>query len=151
MSTNFTSVDVDVPIAVAYDEWTKLERFPVFIDNVASVTETEVDQHHWVTKIAGVEREFDTRIVEKVPQQRIEWVNVNGVDHRGAVTFESASPERTTITVELDLSPRTMVERVADEFGLVNVPMRSGMNGFKASVEALLTGVQHNAPNNPST
>jgi len=150
MSTNVTSVDVDVPIAVAYDEWTRLERFPAFVDDLASVTETEHDQHHWVTKMAGVEREFDTRIVGKIPQQRIEWVNVDGVDHRGAVTFESSSPERTTITVELDLSPSTVVEAVADSLGLVNVRLRSGLNDFKQSVEALLVGVQHNAPNDSS-
>lgn len=145
MGTSVASIDVDVPIAVAYDQWTHLERFPAFVDGVESVRETGADQHHWVTRIAGVEREFHSQVLADVPRERIEWVGSGGVNHRGAVTFESASPERTTITVRLELSPRTRLEGVAERLGLVNHRLKSAMSGFKQNAEALMTGVELNA------
>jgi uncharacterized membrane protein len=30
-------VDVDVPVRVAYDQWTQFETFPKFVEGVASV------------------------------------------------------------------------------------------------------------------
>ena len=47
------SVDVDVPIRVAYDQWTQFESFPQFMSGVESITQLDDTHLHWVTDIAG--------------------------------------------------------------------------------------------------
>ena len=52
------SVDVDVPVSVAYNQWTQFESFPHFMTGVESIRQVSDTRNHWVTNIAGVEREF---------------------------------------------------------------------------------------------
>ena len=67
MSTVQESVDVDVPVSVAYNQWTQFETFPEFMDGVESITQVSDTRNHWVTKIGGAIREFDTEISEQHP------------------------------------------------------------------------------------
>ena len=59
------SVDVDVPVRMAYNQWTQFESFPQFMDGVESITQIDDTHNHWVTKVGGVKREFDTEITEQ--------------------------------------------------------------------------------------
>ncbi len=61
------SVDVDVPIRVAYDQWTQFESFPNFMGGVERITQLDDTRTHWVTNIDGVKREFDAEITEQHP------------------------------------------------------------------------------------
>ena len=57
MSTSVTaSIDVDVPVRVAYDQWTQFETFPEFLSGVDSVTQLDDTRTHWVVSIGGVKR-----------------------------------------------------------------------------------------------
>jgi len=40
MSTVEKSVEVDVPVSTAYNQWTQFESFPEFMDGVESITRT---------------------------------------------------------------------------------------------------------------
>src|ERR671914_393343 len=85
------SVDVDVPIRVAYDQWTQFESFPEFMGGVERITQLDDTHTHWVTKIGGVEREFDAEITEQHPEERVAWTTVNGTHQSGVVTFHRIS------------------------------------------------------------
>ena len=61
MSTNVATIEVAVPVEVAYDEWTMLPMFPSFMDDVDSVTKLGNGRYRWVTRIAGVQRESRAR------------------------------------------------------------------------------------------
>jgi uncharacterized membrane protein len=88
MSQIQQSVDVDVPVSVAYNQWTQFESFPQFMSGVESITQLDDTRNHWVTNIAGVEREFDTEITEQHPDERIAWRSAGGdAEHAGVVTF----------------------------------------------------------------
>ena len=39
MSNVQQSVDVDVPVSTAYNQWTQFESFPQFMDGVESITQ----------------------------------------------------------------------------------------------------------------
>ena len=67
------SVDVNVPVRTAYNQWTQFESFPNFMDGVDSITQLDDTHNHWVTKVGGVTREFDTEITEQHPDERIAW------------------------------------------------------------------------------
>jgi uncharacterized membrane protein len=71
MATIEQSVDVDVPVRTAYNQWTQFESFPQFLDGVESVTQLDDTPNHWVVKVGGATREFVTVITEQQPDQRI--------------------------------------------------------------------------------
>ena len=56
MSQIQQSVDVDVPVSVAYNQWTQFESFPDFMSGVESITQVDDTRNHWVTNIAGAAR-----------------------------------------------------------------------------------------------
>jgi hypothetical protein len=67
MSQIQQSVDVDVPVSVAYNQWTQLESFPHFMSGVESITQVDDTRNHWVTSIAGVERSSILRSPSSTP------------------------------------------------------------------------------------
>src|SRR3978361_508193 len=98
MASGQESVDVDVPIRVAYNQWTQFESFPHFMGGVESITQIDDTHSHWVTKIGGVTREFDTQITEQHPDERVAWTSTQGPDHAGVVTFHRLSDAETKVT-----------------------------------------------------
>src|SRR5688572_33346242 len=110
MSTKEETVEVAVPVRTAYDQWTQFETFPHFMSGVESITQLDERRNHWVTSIAGVKREFDTEIVDQVPDQRIAWQSVEGTSHRGVVTFDRLGESLTKVSVMIDFEPEGLVE-----------------------------------------
>src|SRR3954471_9048754 len=56
MSTLETSIDVDVDVRTAYNQWTQFEEFPQFMEGVESIRQLDDTLLHWVAEIAGVRR-----------------------------------------------------------------------------------------------
>jgi uncharacterized membrane protein len=55
-------IEVDVPISVAYNQWTQFESFPQFMNGVVSIEQVDDKQTHWKTAVGGVHREFDAEL-----------------------------------------------------------------------------------------
>src|SRR6195952_1038392 len=82
------TIDVDVPVSVAYNQWTQFEEFPKFLDEVESITQPTDTLTVWKVKVGNVEREFEANITEQHPDERVAWNSTGGeVDHAGDVTF----------------------------------------------------------------
>jgi uncharacterized membrane protein len=47
------SVEVDVPVSVAYNQWTQFEDFPQFMDGVSSVRQLDDTHLAWTAEIGG--------------------------------------------------------------------------------------------------
>ena len=94
------SVDVDVPIRVAYDQWTQFESFPQFMGGVERITQLDDTRTHWVTNIDGVKREFDAEITEQHPEERVAWTSTGGeTKHAGVVTFHRLDDNKTRVMI----------------------------------------------------
>ena len=131
------SIDVDVPIRVAYDQWTQFESFPEFMDGVESITQTGDRQTHWVTKIGGVEREFDAEITEQHPDERVAWKSTSGdTHHAGVVTFHKITDTTTRIMIQLDWEPQGIVEKVGAVVGVDDHQISADAKRFKAFIES---------------
>jgi len=135
MSTKEETVEVAVPVRTAYDQWTQFETFPNFMSGVDSITQVDDKRNHWVTSIAGVTREFDTEIVDQVPDQRIAWQSVDGPSHRGVVTFDRLGERQTKVTVVLDFEPEGFIEQAGDKIGVVDRQMKADLERFKEFIE----------------
>ena len=135
-TTVMDSVDVDVPVGTAYNQWTQFESFPKFMEGVQRIDQLGPTKTHWVTKIAGVEREFDTEITEQTPDERVAWTTVDGTHQSGVVTFHRISDTTTRVTLQLDHDPQGCLEKAGDALGIVQRRIRGDMANFKSFIEA---------------
>jgi uncharacterized membrane protein len=124
-------IQVDVPVDVAYNQWTQFEEFPRFMEGVEEVRQLDDTHLHWVASIAGVRREWDAEIVEQVPDQCVSWVNVDGATNRGTVRFDPVAPMSTRVTLALDFEPEGIIENVGDKLGFVKSRARGDLERFR--------------------
>ena len=136
MSTIEESIDVDVPVQTAYNQWTQFEEFPMFMDGVKAVSQQDDTKLHWVAEIAGVEREWDASITEQHPDERVAWTSTSGTKNAGVVTFHRLDEARTRIMLQLDVDPDTLVEKVGDALGFVRRRAAGDLQRFKEMIEA---------------
>ena len=136
MATVEKSIDVDVPIRQAYDQWTQFESFPEFMGGVERITQTDDRHTHWVTKIDGVEREFDAEITEQHPEERVAWKSTDGKSHAGVVTFHRLSDDETRVTVQLDWDTEGLIEKAGAAIGADDRQVKKDLDRFKAFIES---------------
>ena len=65
------SIEVDVPIRTAYNQWTQFEEFPKFMKDVEEVRQVDDTHLHWRASIAGKPVEWDSEITTQIPDRRI--------------------------------------------------------------------------------
>ncbi|MEU8803619.1 SRPBCC family protein [Spirillospora sp. NPDC048819] len=140
MSTITESVNVTVPIRTAYDQWTQFETFPQFMDGVEEVRQLDDTTVRWRTRIAGVAREFDARITEQLPDERVAWKSLEGPTHAGVVTFHRLDETTTRVTAQMEIDPQGLAEKAGDRLGALGHRVKGDLQRFKTFIEA--RGVQ---------
>lgn len=136
MSTITASVDVEVPVRTAYDQWTQFESFPNFMQGVESVQQVTDSRNRWTVEVGGATRNFETEIVEQVPDQRIAWTTVAGdTGHAGVVSFEPAGSSTCRVNLVMEVEPEGFVEQVGDKLGFISRRVEGDMKRFKEFVE----------------
>jgi uncharacterized membrane protein len=135
MASVTQSVDVDVPVTTAYNQWTQFESFPEFMNGVAEISQIDDRHSHWKTSIAGVHREFDTEISEQHPDERVAWKSTDGTTHAGVVTFHRLSDSRTRVTAQIDWQPQGVAEKVGAAVGVDDRQVKSDLQRFKEFIE----------------
>jgi carbon monoxide dehydrogenase subunit G len=129
------SIQVDVPVTTAYNQWTQFEDFPHFMGGVKEVHQHDDQRLHWVAEIAGVRREWEAAILEQVPDQKIAWAATEGATNAGAVRFEPVGAGATLVHLTLEYEPEGVVEQVGDKLGIVGRQVTSDLERFKALIE----------------
>jgi len=136
MSTIEQSIDVEVPVRAAYDQWTQFEEFPRFMEGVESVRQTDDTHTHWRTKVAGREKEFDAVITEQRPDERVAWTSQAGPEHGGVVTFHKLDDDKTRVMVQMDWVPEGIKEKIGDAIGASDRRVRGDLERFKELIES---------------
>jgi uncharacterized membrane protein len=136
MSTVEQSIEVAVPVTTAYNQWTQFESFPRFMSGVERIEQTSDTMTHWVTSVDGVTREFDAKITEQRPDERVAWTSVDGPSQSGVVTFHRLADDRTKVMVQLDFEPEGVVEQAGDRLGVVRRQVEGDLDRFKHFIEA---------------
>jgi uncharacterized membrane protein len=137
MSQVTESVDVNVPIRVAYDQWTQFETFPEFMEGVESITQVSETRNQWKVEVGGVSREFVTEITEQHAEERIAWTTVDGDLHQaGVVTFHKLDDSTTRVTIQMDWDPKGLVEKAGAAIGVDDRRVKGDAKRFKAFIES---------------
>jgi hypothetical protein len=127
------SIDVDVPVGTAYNQWTQFESFPSFMHGVEAIDQLDDTHLHWRIKVAGAEREFDATITEQLPDERVAW---KSTQHAGVVTFHRIADARTRVNVQFDWDPASLSEKAGAMIGVDDRQVKSDLKKFKSFIEA---------------
>ena len=136
MSTIEESIDVQVPVRTAYNQWTQFEEFPQFMEGVEAVRQLDDTHLHWVAEIAGVRREWKAEVTEQTPDQRIAWQSENGTEHAGVVTFHRLDDGKSRVMLQLDTEPEGLVEKAGDALGVLKRQVKGDLERFKELIES---------------
>jgi uncharacterized membrane protein len=129
------TIEVNVPISTAYNQWTQFEQFPQFMASVHEIRQLDDKHLHWKANVAGEEKEWDAEIIEQIPDKRIAWRSTSGVPNGGVVTFHKIADDVTRITLQMDYQPEGPAEKIADSFGAVRLETRANLQRFKDMLE----------------
>lgn len=130
------SIEVNVPVRTAYNQWTQFEEFPQFMSSVREVQQLGDTRLHWRADVAGKEKEWDAEIIEQIPDKRIAWRSTGGTKNSGVVTFHRISDSSARVTLQMDYDPDTMTEQIGDAMGVVRMQVRSNLQKFKELIES---------------
>lgn len=136
MASHTHSIDVNVPVRTAYNQWTQFEEFPRFMEGVKEVRQITDTTLHWRAEIAGREEEWDAVISEQIPDQRIAWTSITGAKNAGVVTFHYIDPNTTRVTLQIDYDPQGVIENVGDALGMVKARIGGDLERFKKFIES---------------
>jgi uncharacterized membrane protein len=135
-STNILeTIDVGVPIDVAYNAWTEFDAFPSFMKKVENVDAEEETKLEWKAQIFLSHRTWEATILEQLPNERIVWRSKGEKGHvDGAVTFHEIGPNLTRIMVVLEYYPQGLFEKTGNLWRAQGRRARAELRHFKRHV-----------------
>jgi uncharacterized membrane protein len=130
------SIEVNVPVSTAYNQWTQFEEFPRFMDGVESVRQVDDTHLHWVAEVGGQQHEWEAEIVEQKPDERIEWRALDGHYNSGVVTFQPINQASTRVNVVMEHETEGLTETLGAALGADSRRIKSDLQRFKEFVES---------------
>ncbi|MGV3492372.1 MAG: SRPBCC family protein [Ramlibacter sp.] len=129
------SIELDVPVSTAYNQWTQFEEFPKFMASVQSVDQIDDTHLRWRAVVGGKVKEWEAEITEQIPDKRIAWRSTGGVANSGVVTFHKITDTRTRVMLQMDYRPESMLEKAGDVGGAVKLTTKGNLKRFKKMLE----------------
>jgi uncharacterized membrane protein len=150
MTTIVRSIDVNVPVRTAYNQWIRFDEFPKFMEGVKQVTQMDATRLHWKAEIAGQENEWVAKIIEQTPDKRIAWTSRDGALHGVMVTFHPLSDARSKILLRVGRTTDWVVNNVGEALDTLSLRVQGDLERFKAFIETRGHEIGHARPEAPS-
>jgi uncharacterized membrane protein len=131
------SVDVAVPLEVAYDEWMALEFLP---EGAHRIVEIERDgEDVLLGRLTGTGRsaDWEAEIRDERVDESFAWRSVAGSDCAGLITFHRLGQRLTRLELELDVVPVRLSEAALLMLRIADRRARTDLRCFKARVERI--------------
>lgn len=129
------SIDVGVPVWVAYDQWTRFTDFPDFLKKVEKVEQESDTELSWRAQILWSHRDWKSTIMDQVPDERIVWKSEGAKGYvDGAVTFHELAPNLTRILVVLEYYPQGLFEKTGNLWRAQGRRVRLELKHFRRHV-----------------
>jgi len=145
------SIDINVPVQMAYNQWTQFEQFPRIMDSVRSVVQLDDRRMTWHARVANRDKFWDAEIEEQVPDQRIVWRSIEGPSNAGQVSFQPLEQGRSRVTLQLSYKPQGIMEKAGSAMGFVSRQVENDLGRFRDFIEAqpIETGAYRDELPNP--
>lgn len=129
------SIDVGVPVRMAYNQWTEFADFPSFMKKVESVEQEEDQKLSWKAQVLWSHRTWESTIQSQVPEDHIVWRSKGDKGYvDGAVTFHELAPNLTRILVVLEYHPQGLFERTGNLWRAQGRRVRLELKHFRRHV-----------------
>ncbi|TJZ78650.1 SRPBCC family protein [Rhodococcus oryzae] len=129
------SIDVGVPVQLAYDQWTQFADFPSFMKKLELVEQVSDEKLQWKAQVFWSHRTWESMIIEQVPAERIVWRSKGAKGYvDGAVTFHELTPDLTRILVVLEYHPQGFFEKTGNIWRAQGRRMRLELKNFQRHV-----------------
>ncbi len=136
MPTIEQSIEVNVPVRTAYNQWTQFEEFPEFMEGVECVNQIDETHLRWKAEVAGKSEEWEAEITEQDPDQRIAWKATDGKENGGVVTFHRIADNETRVMLQMVWQPEGVVEKVGSAIGADDRRVKGDLERFKKLIES---------------
>ncbi len=139
------SIDIAVPVEVAYDEWMKLDFLP---EGSRGVEKIERGRDGVLTgRRKGLlhSPRWEAEIRDERDCESFAWRSVRGSDCAGLITFHPLGDRLTRLELQLDLVPSGPVEALDAALRLADVRARNELRRFKARLETINPDVYDHA------
>lgn len=136
MATVQKTIEVDVPVRTAYNQWTQFESFPHFMEGVKKVVQIDDTTLAWTADILGQERSWRAQITEQTPDRKVAWRSIEGAEHAGTVTFEPLGADRTRVEVTIDADPEGPLENIGTALGFLERRVAGDLERFREFIES---------------
>jgi uncharacterized membrane protein len=129
------SIEVNVPLSTAYNQWTQFEEFPEFMEGIESVQQIDDTHLLWTAEIGGQREEWRAEISEQKPDERVAWHATEGRENAGVVTFHRIDDDRTRVMLQMDWEPEGMKETAGAAAGFDSRRVKGDLERFKEMIE----------------
>ena len=131
------SIDVGVPVRLAYNQWTQFRDFPTFMKKVENVEQAEDEKLNWKAQVFWSHRTWEATNIEQRPDELIVWRSKGEKGHvDGAVTFHALTPTLTRVVLILEYHPQGMFERTGNIWRAQGRRVRLELKHFERHVMA---------------
>jgi uncharacterized membrane protein len=131
-----SSIDVNVPVSTAYNQWTQFEEFPRFMEGVKHVRQLDDRTLEWNAEIGGQDKTWQAQITEQQPDERIAWTSTSGARNAGVVTFHRIDDNTTKVMLQMDFEPEGAMESAGDALGIPERQVQGDLERFKEFIES---------------
>ena len=128
------TIEVSADIRKVYDAWSAFEDFPEFMEVVERIDLVSDDGLHWVAAVEDDVIEWDSDIVEHVPDQSVSWKALDGRE-TGKVTFEKVSANETKVHYQLDYDPKAWDDEPEKTRRWMRKRVDQDLKAFKVLIE----------------
>lgn len=130
------SIDIGVPVHVVYNQLTQFEDYPRFMQDVETVHQLDDTHLHWSAKMSYQPLEWDSEIVEQIPDQCIAWRNAGGPMQSGKVEVRPVGQDKARVTMTVECDPAQVpAERHGNPEEMVAQRLEDDLARFKSFLE----------------
>jgi uncharacterized membrane protein len=130
------SIDIAVPLELAYEEWMKLEFLPEGVHTVHHIRRDADRLRGRIAHGRGAAR-WRAEIKEERPAESFAWQSSTGSDCLGLVTFHRLAERLTRLEVELDVIPGRPAEAFELLTHIADRRAEADLRRFKAELERI--------------
>jgi uncharacterized membrane protein len=129
------SIDVAVPIEIAWEQWMEFRHLPAASHRVADI---ERDGDCLRGELVGVSsRDWQAEVIDERENESFAWRSTEGSDSVGLLTFHALADRLTRLELDLDVRPVDLAEAASLTMRLADRRVETELRRFKADAELL--------------
>ncbi|MPZ50142.1 MAG: cyclase [Dehalococcoidia bacterium] len=129
------SIEVEVPVQTAYNQWTQFEEFPRFMEGIHEVQQLGDERLFWAAELSGQRKEWVCADHPSGPGRVLAWESEGGAMNGGTIVFHPKDAAKTEIEVHMDYEPEDFKEQIGGALGFVSRRVEGDLKRFKEFIE----------------